>query len=481
MADFNYIIPRQVQPQPPLDVPGALLKGFAGPLALSGQITQNQLAQEKLRQFQDTRNALAQYAQTKDMAPLAQYPEVMEAVRKNQTGLWVDTFNQAKLFAGSDPTKYPLVREALTKAGVPENLLPPVEKIQTPDAMLEFLRGGDLFAAQLKRMEKGPVSVGAWGLYDPVSGKILPPTQKPTTILSPTGQPMGQTSGAVHVLPNPPQPQIQMFEDDEGKLVPVDIKSLTQGKPLEGLRKPTTSANVVTPEDTESLLEGVRTGLVDPNQLSKRGLNPVLAKAAKQGINIGQLKLDWKASERLASTMNSTQMVRFDTLSETVMGTIDRVIDLSNKMKMSGVPLYNAAKLAEVKNIEGNSPKGQLIEQYMAALTTLKEEYANFAQGGYAPTESSFKLSNDLINQNYGSKQMQATLEETKRLVNIRREAFKAVQAQKIGGPGSPKPAGVQQVVQNLPPASKYRVGTVATDQQSGIKYKSDGKNWVKQ
>jgi hypothetical protein len=114
---------------------------------------------------------------------------------------------------------------------------------------------------------------------------------------------------------------------------------------------------------------------------------------------------------------------------------------------MSGVPLYNAAKLAAVRNVEGNSEKGQLIGQYMAAITTLKEEYANFAQGGYAPTESAFKLGDALIKENYGSNYMKATLEETRRLVNIRREAFKNVQAQKVAGP-----AGL--VTESGPPAA---------------------------
>ena len=63
------------------------------------------------------------------------------------------------------------------------------------------------------------------------------------------------------------------------------------------------------------------------------------------------------------------------------------------------------------------APEGQLVARYIGAVNTLKEEFSNLAQGGYAPTEATWKLANDQINGDYGVKQLGASLDEIQRLV----------------------------------------------------------------
>lgn len=258
-----------------------------------------------------------------------------------------------------------------------------------------------------------------------------------------------------------PAPQIQMLENDKGQLVPVDARQLPLGQPITGLRKPTGGAYALSSEEKTNMLDGIKDGLINPAQASKRGFNSVLSEGAKQGIPMAQIELDWKAANRMAATMNSQQSVNFDTLSTTVMGTIDRVTTLADQLKLTGVPLYNTAKLGEIRQLEGNSPKGQLIGQYIAATTTLKEEYANFAQGGYAPTESAFKLGDALIKENYGSDYLKAALGETKRLVNIRITARRNLGTRQVLGPGG-------NVGMGAPSATTQQVGPNVTTGQGG-------------
>jgi hypothetical protein len=67
-------------------------------------------------------------------------------------------------------------------------------------------------------------------------------------------------------------------------------------------------------------------------------------------------------------------------------------------MQNSGIPLLNKAKLTAYIQTEGHSENGQLATRYINAVNTLKEEFANLANGGYAPTEPAWKLADEQIN-----------------------------------------------------------------------------------
>ena len=70
----------------------------------------------------------------------------------------------------------------------------------------------------------------------------------------------------------------------------------------------------------------------------------------------------------------------------------------------------------------------------MTAVNTLKEEFAQLAAGGYAPTEDAWKLANSQINGNYGVKDLRASLTEVQRLINYRLGAFANQRPTTVGG-----------------------------------------------
>src|ERR1700691_1239762 len=103
-------------------------------------------------------------------------------------------------------------------------------------------------------------------------------------------------------------------------------------------------------------------------------------------------------------------------------------------MQLSGIPALNAAELAAYIQTQGNSPNGQLATNYMTAVGTLKEEFANLANGGYAPTEPAWKLADQQINANYGVKQLASSLNEIQRLIKYR---LNAMPGMNTVGPGA--------------------------------------------
>ena len=167
--------------------------------------------------------------------------------------------------------------------------------------------------------------------------------------------------------------------------------------------------------------------------LYKQGAK-VRAALAKDGFDLTSANLEYQAATKQIQALNGPQMTRYVGLAKGVVNTIDEIKNLSQQMELSGVPLANRAKLAAYMQTAGNSEGGQLAARYIGAVTTLKEEFANLVQGGYAPTEAAFALANKQINEDYGVKQMAASLTEVQRLIRYR---LNAVPNLATRGPGS--------------------------------------------
>ena len=188
-----------------------------------------------------------------------------------------------------------------------------------------------------------------------------------------------------------------------------------------------TNANVIA--------EAIETGKQPPvfTGLYRQG-KAVRAALARKDVDVTSLQMQYQAAQAQIRALNSPQMTRFVGLGNSVVNTIDEVKNLSEELQNSGVPLLNAAKLQAYIQTQGNTPNGQLASKYVAAVGTLKEEFANLANGGYAPTDAAWTLANQQINGNYGVKQLSAALTEVQRLIRYR---LQAVPNMSRFGPGS--------------------------------------------
>lgn len=222
---------------------------------------------------------------------------------------------------------------------------------------------------------------------------------------------------------NTPDATVHFAKQDDGSEIPVVITKQggkvtitdTKGNPYE---PPTT-------EDGQSNSAAIANAIIEGKQpptttgLYKQGA-AVKGMLAKKGFDQTAAQLEWQAAQKQVQSLNGPQMTRYAGLAKSVVNTIDEIRDLAKQMDNSGVPALNALKMQAYMQTEGNSEKGQLAARYIGAVTTLKEEFANLAQGGYAPTEAAFALANQQINGNYGVKQLDASLTEVQRLIRYR-------------------------------------------------------------
>lgn len=187
-----------------------------------------------------------------------------------------------------------------------------------------------------------------------------------------------------------------------------------------------------------------------PSTLSKRGpYNQILAEANRiskeqtgKPFNAVKLQLDYEGAKRFVGSLNGQQMLRFRGLAGSVVNTIDEVRRLGDTLKQSDIQKWNQVKRGTIQQLYGNTPESELAAQYVGAVNTLKEEFANLANGGYAPSDAAWKLANQQINENFGFKDLSASLSEVQRLIKYRVQAFNDLGPQTLPSGVVGPPAG---------------------------------------
>lgn len=268
-------------------------------------------------------------------------------------------------------------------------------------------------------------AAGALGLLKPPTGKY---EQKNVTL-----------DGKPNQLVNYDPKTGQMFAP--GSDQPIDATRIRGNTPPSLVIK--SEKDVQGSENRSELATMLRTGMVSPSQLSKRGdYNEILAEANRQHktetgkpLNVSKLQLDFEGAKRFVGSLNSNQMTRFRQLGVSVVNTIDEVNQLATQLQQGGLELWNKAKLSTVRAVYGNTPQSELANRYAIAVNTLKEEFANLANGGYAPTEAAWTLANDQIRGGLGVKDLTSSLGEVQRLINYRLNAPNELAPMGVGGP----------------------------------------------
>lgn len=162
---------------------------------------------------------------------------------------------------------------------------------------------------------------------------------------------------------------------------------------------------------------------------------PTRAYLAQKRFDLSKALIEWQRAQKQVQALNGPQMTKFFSLANSVVNTIDEVRELSQQMDFGGLTALNDIQLQALVKTRGNTPEGQLASRYLVAVNTLKEEFANLAAGGYAPTEPAWKLADEQINGSYGVKQLDASLTEVQRLIRYRMQGISGAQE---AGPTAP-------------------------------------------
>lgn len=204
--------------------------------------------------------------------------------------------------------------------------------------------------------------------------------------------------------------------------------------------------------DVDENARAVNEGRMLPGFLSKRGkdFNAIFPRASRmheertgKPLNFIELQLDYEAAKTFVKSLNGPQMTRFRGLARSVVNTIDEVHALAKKLKQGGIKKWNRVKRDTLLEVYGNTAYSRDAVKYLTATNTLKDEFAGLVQGGYAPTGPAWDLAHQMVNADYGIKDLDASLVEVQRLINYRMGAFEELTPWGTGGEeggGVPEP-----------------------------------------
>jgi hypothetical protein len=274
---------------------------------------------------------------------------------------------------------------------------------------------------------------------------------------------------------------------------PLGLPMTTYGVPdgkggFTPVQAPTPTTQQEADNPVKNIVDGIKSGKLPPDTTGLYRLAPgVKSQLAKDGFDLTHAQLEMAAAKKQIQALDGPQMVRYVGLANGVDKTIDRVRELSVQMKQGGIPLLNQLELKKFIQVEGNSPRGQLATAYNTQVGILKEEFANLANGGYAPTEPAWKLANEQINGNYGVLQLGASLDEVQRAIRYRLHNIPNMDTL---GPGSPNryvpggqqgaaPAGGPAPAGAAAPATPGapQIGEIRTNPH-GVKGRWNGTGW---
>jgi len=407
MADFSLPYGK------PANIAGAFMGGLQGVQDYETGALQQQALKQKVQEEK-------QMHPVKVAMAAAQYWDATKTTLTPETyGKWRE--QTLKMFGGL----------------IPESEFPPPETFKSPEQFEAFKYQKEMKALQLKAQLKGlepynlqPGAQRMVGNQVVAENPNVPAGMQPTQLLTPQGELGPKIPGGTQVKILPKEEKPTLLQDASGNLI-----SWRPGMPLEGLTKP--QAGTMSTAGKLLLLQGIKSGLIPPSMLPKRGganYMEMLTLAAENGIDLAQLERKYKSAETWAKNLRSAQTGRLMSAGESVVKTIDRLKETAKELNQSGITVLNRAKLAEAINLEGNSPRGKLAGKFLTDLALLKDETGQLVMGGYAPSEQAFKIAEPVLNPNYGGELLISNLDEMQKLVNYRINAIKDMQAESVGG-----------------------------------------------
>ncbi len=222
--------------------------------------------------------------------------------------------------------------------------------------------------------------------------------------------------------------------------------------------------------DAKDIFQGIKEGTQAPDLtgLGRTGLaGEVRAQAAREGFDLKKAQTDWISTKEFAKSLNTQQQVNLNRALNSVQASIDPLKQLSAQLDQGGfVPANRITLNAKLNGIELKDTKGltpsqvQTATKYVTQMNLMRDELAQgFASGG-VPTETGYKLADQILNPAYGKGQLGAALDQVGLNLNIRRNALTSGGPTLVGGNQQQAPPSYNPKTQKLQQNSKgeYRV-----------------------
>lgn len=199
-------------------------------------------------------------------------------------------------------------------------------------------------------------------------------------------------------------------------------------------RKPV-SINVnggATKDDIKSIAGAIANGDQPPTLtgLYRNGA-AVRAELERQGFNLTQATIDWKAMEKYVSVQNGDRQQRLRQATEFASESLDVINELSSKLSKvvprSKFPLFNRAALTAAKSGSLGQEAEDAAVQLESQIVDLQSELATVYKGGNSPTDVGIDQALRLLRSDWNEKTLKGAVDLARRNLRIRLASLKNI------------------------------------------------------
>lgn len=257
------------------------------------------------------------------------------------------------------------------------------------------------------------------------------PTEPPATVGEGVGV-LNKATGKyeVPVPKTPPKPTSAQEYEYRKSLSPEDQKAYDAYQTADANRKRPTTTVVSSGagSDADSIAEAIATGQQPPVMTGLYRLaGPVRSALARRGYNLTQATLDYDATKKHMSSLNSTQQLRLGQAIETASHALDMIDTLADQWKGGRFPILNRVNLAAARNGAYGKDAQQVATQLEAQITDLTSELGQVYMGGNSPTDHALSLAGKNLSADWSQDTLKTMTALARKNLEIRRNSMSSV------------------------------------------------------
>jgi hypothetical protein len=188
-------------------------------------------------------------------------------------------------------------------------------------------------------------------------------------------------------------------------------------------------------EDISNTVQGIEEGKLSPRMTdySFRDRTAIASNAQRAGLNLNKMMGEYNAVQKYIQTANGPQQLRLRQAISSVRESINNLKGINEEFKRTGWTPANKAEL--MLALSGtDSEKRDIASRYVTQLNVIVDEMGTVFMGGNSPTDRALLLAKEILNKNYGKKQLDSVLDEVDKNLQYRSNAIDSVGPQVIGG-----------------------------------------------
>jgi hypothetical protein len=194
-------------------------------------------------------------------------------------------------------------------------------------------------------------------------------------------------------------------------------------------RSPTTGQSGA--GDAEAIAEAIIRGEQPPDLKGLYRMGPaVKASLAKKGYNLANAQLDWQATQKHITTLNSQQQTRMRQAIDNAAHSLDVIEQLADQWKGGKFPILNRGRLAAAKAGALGPQAQQIATALDAQIADVTAELANVYMGGNSPTDHAMQLAAHNLSADWAEPQLRKLIDQQRMNLQIRSNSMSNIGVQ---------------------------------------------------